>query len=62
MGAKLKMAKKFTPMQRQNSTLQVIARIYKNVTWKISTVFWGITAGKQGMSKRGKGINNLEIF
>lgn len=49
-------------MQRQNSTIKVIARIYKNVTWKISTVFWGVTADEQGMSKRGKGVNNLEIF
>ena len=31
MGAELKMAKEFTPMQRQNSTLKVIARIYKNI-------------------------------
>lgn len=62
MGAKLKMVKEFTPMQRQNSTIKVIARIYKNVTWKISTVFWGVTADEQGMSKRGKGVNNLEIF
>lgn len=62
MGAELKMAKEFTPMQRQNSTLKVLARIYKNVTWKISTVFGGITADRQGMSERGKGVNNLEIF
>ena len=51
MGAELKMAKEFTPMQRQNSTLKVIARIYKNVT-----------ADRQGMSETGKGVNNLEIF
>ena len=44
MDAKLKMAKEFTPMQRQNSILKVIARIYKNITREMSTVFGGISA------------------